>query len=54
MWISYPNLLACLLLPVCGLGLFLLLLADNWHVQTRIKLAFLLVLLACAAVMAMH
>lgn len=54
MWISFANFLACSLLPLCGLGLFLLLLADNWHVQTRVKLGFIFVIALALAILALH
>lgn len=60
MWMSKPNFLAYALLFLSALGIVLLLRTDHWHIQTRVKLGFVLMimlvlaLLACLPVMAMH
>jgi hypothetical protein len=42
------------LLLLAGIGFILNLMADHYHVQHRMKIGFLLVLLACISVMAMR
>lgn len=54
MWISKSNFLACSLLPICILGLYLLLRVEAWHIETRVKLGFLLVIVLALALLAMH
>lgn len=43
-----------LLLVLAAVGFILNLIADHYHVQHRMKIGILLVLLACISVMAMH
>lgn len=54
MWISKPDFLACSLIPLTLMGLYLLLKAESWHIEWRVKLAFFLVIVLALAILAMH
>jgi hypothetical protein len=52
--IETSNTLAFLLICFCCSGLFCLGSADNWHIETRVKLAFILVIVLALAIMGMR
>jgi len=51
-WISKPNFLACALLLLSIAGIVLVLRTEYWHIETRTKMGFMLMIVLILALLA--
>lgn len=54
MTIAAPNLYAVALVILSGAGCILCLIADEWAIETRIRLGIVLVMVCCFAILALY